>query len=116
MLERTIKLTFKQGDKDFVYEASFPNTGELMAIVSLRNRVSNNAYDNLSVSRDEHSIFVCSLWNTYAFFKVLIPKLFQDIDGEFHNLPVDITAAFCKVFNEDFYPFYNKIINQLSDV
>lgn len=114
-MERSLTLKFNQNGTEHEYSVTFPNTGQLMDIVAERNRVSRGQYDTVSKARDDNSVVAFLLWDTYAYFSILVPDLFKDIEGDFFELPLDITAGFVRVYTKQFAPWYRKVMASIQE-
>jgi hypothetical protein len=62
------------------FKVSYPLSGEVIDIATLKSRLSDNQYNELMYQNSTESGFALKLINCYCFFKVMVPDLIAKLN------------------------------------
>lgn len=111
MLERQITFNVKGNS----YQIEFPTVGKFQEIETMKQIVSKGMYSSLLSTGTLSSMEVLNMIDIESYLSVLTPKLIKDLKCEsFSDLDIDDFLELKKAYQDQFIPWWNKILDKLS--
>lgn len=109
-----IKIRIKTSQFDNEYEINLPNVGQYRDIEVYKQMLSNGMYSNLVLSATKSSVNTLDIIDIEATFKVLCPKLMDDLKCELRELGIKDFAVIKAAYKKDVEPFMAEIENMMK--
>lgn len=110
-LDRQIEMNVK-GNR---YIIEFPNVGKFQQIETMKQVLSRGMYSSLLPMNTISSIEVLDMIDIEAYLTVMCPKLIKDLKCDsFSELGLEDYLELKKVYQKEFVPWWNKIIDLLN--
>lgn len=115
MIEREIIVDYN-GKK---FNIKFPNVGQLIDIENLKNGLTSGKYGSFAASGVKSMYLILDIVDTIAFITVMCPALKNYVtDGEnvsdYTKMDPERMKDIVKMYKKQIFPWYNKIMKQLS--
>ncbi len=112
-MNRVIEISIK----DNKYTVSFPTVGQIIDIETKRSILSRGQYGNMIESKMQMSWNVLEIIDVMAYFQVLVPKLFDDLNVKsLEEIDAIDFAEIVEVYREQFLPWYNGWAKKFNEV